>query len=342
MVDSKKQTGTINAPLVSVVVITYNSAAYVLETLDSAKIQTYRNIELIITDDGSRDNTVEICRKWLEKNESRFVRVELLTVPENTGVPANCNRGYKAAKGEWIKGIAGDDVLLADCVENYVNFVKNDPQKLVCHSLVQKYQDSFEEKCFLGLFYPRRKFILSPGSAKKQYDLLKVCCCIQTPSVFIKKALVERVGFFDEALPLCEDWPMWLRITKCGYQFHYLNQATVKYRMSTNSITGIKSGNFISYSSYLRYGYVYKHFLFHDTCFLLRWRLRYRMKLYLFLEKYNLNQRTFLNTIIFHLIDWPVINSYLEYTYTIGLKGLFIHGFNVLKRRCTNLALFQK
>ena len=58
-------------PLVSVVVITYNSCKYVRETLESAKMQTYRNIELIVTDDGSTDATVDICRKWLEANGDR-------------------------------------------------------------------------------------------------------------------------------------------------------------------------------------------------------------------------------------------------------------------------------
>ena len=60
-----------NNPLVSIIVITYNSAKFVLETLESAKAQTYQNIELIISDDGSTDNTVQICREWLKNNEEQ-------------------------------------------------------------------------------------------------------------------------------------------------------------------------------------------------------------------------------------------------------------------------------
>src|SRR5690606_22852216 len=95
-------------PLVSIIVITYNSSKYVLETLESARAQTYQNIELIISDDGSKDATVQICRDWLKENSDRFVHSQLLTVEHNTGIPANCNRGVKASKGEWIKLIAGD------------------------------------------------------------------------------------------------------------------------------------------------------------------------------------------------------------------------------------------
>ena len=83
-------------PLVSIIVITYNSSKYVLETLESAKAQTYQNIELIISDDGSQDETVELCEKWLAENKDRFIDSQIITVEKNTGIPANCNRGVKA------------------------------------------------------------------------------------------------------------------------------------------------------------------------------------------------------------------------------------------------------
>ena len=99
-------------PLVSISVITYNSSKYVIETLDSAKAQTYQNIELIISDDCSTDNTVEICKNWINDNKERFVRTELITVKKNTGISPNCNRANNAANGEWIKEIAGDEIEL--------------------------------------------------------------------------------------------------------------------------------------------------------------------------------------------------------------------------------------
>src|SRR5688572_26730058 len=108
-------------PLVSVIVITYNSALYVLETLDSIKRQTYQQIELIISDDCSNDATVELCRKWLSVNGSRFVRTSLIEVESNTGIAQNCNRGVEASKGEWIKIIAGDDALEVYTITDYIN-----------------------------------------------------------------------------------------------------------------------------------------------------------------------------------------------------------------------------
>mgnify|MGYP000958323009 FL=1 len=70
----------VNNPLVSIIVVTYNSSLFVRETLESAKRQSYNNIELIITDDASTDDTVKVCREWIANNKNRFVRVELKTV----------------------------------------------------------------------------------------------------------------------------------------------------------------------------------------------------------------------------------------------------------------------
>ena len=67
-------------PLVSVILVTYNSAKFVTETLESIKEQSYDNIELIITDDCSFDGTVEVCNNWIEKNKTRFVKTNIITV----------------------------------------------------------------------------------------------------------------------------------------------------------------------------------------------------------------------------------------------------------------------
>jgi len=109
-------------PLVSVIVVAYNSSDFIIDTLQSAYDQTYRNIELIVTDDCSRDNTVDLVKNWAESHKDRFVRFELVPGIGNKGIPANCNKGLKAARGEWIKFIAGDDILMKDCISDHVNF----------------------------------------------------------------------------------------------------------------------------------------------------------------------------------------------------------------------------
>ena len=227
------------SPLVSVTVITYNSAKYVIETLESAKAQTYQNIELIISDDHSTDNTVGDCRQWIENNKERFIRTELITVPENTGVSANCNRGIKAAQGEWVKFIAGDDILLPGCIEDNIKFVAGHPEAHIVFSQVKVYEHIFEEKNFkmttpaefpANLMHPEL-------SAADQFELLLLSDRIHyTPSCFLNKKAIIKVGGYDESNRLVEDYPMWLKLTRSGIKLHYFHKPTVGYRIHQRAI----------------------------------------------------------------------------------------------------------
>ncbi len=86
--------------LISVIVITHNSSDFILETLDSIRLQTYEGIELIISDDASTDETVSICTDWLKEHKKRFVGASLLRHPEQGGIAVNCNRGFFASNGD--------------------------------------------------------------------------------------------------------------------------------------------------------------------------------------------------------------------------------------------------
>ena len=156
----KEEIGSKN-PLVTVGVLTYNSSRTVLETLDSIKAQSYRNIELVVSDDASTDNTVELCRKWISANKDRFVRCELLTVPKNTGIPANANRRLEAARGVWIKGVAADDLLAPDCVENFINYVNEHPEAEVIFAKYQRFKKEFSKENFERVYDLEAKWFCS-------------------------------------------------------------------------------------------------------------------------------------------------------------------------------------
>ena len=139
-------------PLVSIIVITYNSSKYLIETLESAKAQTYQNIELIISDDASQDDTVEICEKWIAVNGEQFVRTELVTATMNTGIAPNCNRGVNASKGEWVKLIAGDDILCDNCIESNVIFANSNMEHLVNFSSILRFENKDGVKTYINKF----------------------------------------------------------------------------------------------------------------------------------------------------------------------------------------------
>lgn len=220
-------------PLVSVVVITYNSSKYVIETLESIKNQTYQNIELVISDDCSTDETVAICREWVEKNQQRFLRSKIVEIQSNTGVAPNCNRGLNAAHGEWVKLIAGDDVIFSDGIEAFVDFIsKKEHIEVVVSSW--KY---FGEKS--GRFSVSEKVNKLPIELQLKRALLRVrdgqpgLGC----SGFYKKETLASIGGYDETFPLIEDYPTTIKILCSNIKIYYLDVACVGYRINNGSIS---------------------------------------------------------------------------------------------------------
>ena len=227
-----------NNPLVSVPVITYNSSKYVLETLESIKAQTYQNIELVVSDDCSTDNTVEICRKWIDENKERFVRTELITSEKNTGVSANGNRGRKACRGEWIKSIAGDDLLKPNCVEECIKYVIKNPKTIYLFSRVEVFGENKESVDYIterGFDYSF--FTLSNEEQRKRY-LIKGIIPIPAPTAFYNKLKTIELGITnDERIPMLEDAPKWATCIEKGIHFHFIDEELVKYRVSETALS---------------------------------------------------------------------------------------------------------
>lgn len=228
-------------PLVSIIVIMYNSENYVLETLESIKAQTYSNIELIISDDCSKDNTLAICRKWLERNETRFVWTKLITSVVNTGVSANYNRGCKEAKGKWIKAIAGDDILVADGIENFIK--QYNGEDYIIAGNYQKFETSSTgERLLYKETGPSARVIKAYNSpVKQQYEKMLRECFVTAPSIIFRKDLFDLIGYFDESYRLMEDYPFWLKSLSNGYKISYIPVLMVYYRQNHSSITSHKS-----------------------------------------------------------------------------------------------------
>ncbi len=224
----------LHKPLVSVIVTTYNSAKYIIETLESAKAQTWENIELIVSDDCSGDNTIELTRNWISLNKERFSRIDIIEVPKNTGVSANCNRCIKASNASWIKFIAGDDILLPNCIADNMHFVTRNPEAQILFSQIKVYQDTFQDQNYQHTTpnqFPDNLFH-SSFDAQKQFEILCECDRIHfTPSYMFHREALEKVGFYDESERLVEDYPMWLKLTKAGIRLHYFHTPTVCYRI---------------------------------------------------------------------------------------------------------------
>lgn len=239
-------------PLVSVVIITFNSGKYIIETLESVKAQTYQNLELIISDDCSNDNTVPLCEQWLANNQQRFTRFRIITVKQNTGIAANLNRAIKSTTGEWIKGLAGDDLLFPHSIENYITeaLKPENTENLVYHSRVKVIYDD-DSPLIKGKFgqygsHAMQKFNQPETTANEQFSILLRFCPIVAPTNFYKKEIFDKVGYFSERYMFWEDRPMWLNITSHGIKINFINQELVIYRQHIGSVQKRRQGNMFS------------------------------------------------------------------------------------------------
>lgn len=223
--------------LVSVVVISYNSSRFVVETLNSIKNQTYKNIELVITDDCSQDNTIEICEAWINENRDRFAQTKIVTTSKNTGIPGNCNRGVKNSHGRWIKMIAADDSLLETCIEDNMAFIKDNPGANFIVSdllemndnseLIEKQQDDKGLKLYF--------------SEETAADQLRAYArwpeFLNSPSFFINRKLLQLIDYFDESYRIYDDMTLIYRVNLMNEKIYYLNKPTVIYRIHDQSIS---------------------------------------------------------------------------------------------------------
>ncbi|RNC63860.1 glycosyltransferase [Proteiniphilum sp. X52] len=222
-------------PLVSVIIITYNSARYVIEALESVKAQTWGNLELIVSDDGSRDQTVQLCADWIVQNKDRFSTTKLITVPRNTGISANCNRGVRASVGDWIKVISGDDILIDSAIDDNLTYTRQFPEASFIASDVREIDENgvlIRDKVLNeGLIH-----FSSLSTAQKQmktYSRWPVF--LNTPTFFCKREMIVKGMFLDEEFKIYEDMVMVIRALEEGYRLHYMEKPTVAYRVHGNA-----------------------------------------------------------------------------------------------------------
>ncbi len=193
---------------ISVIIPTFNRINTTTQAVDSVVGQTVVPEEIIVVDDGSTDETSQHIR-------NHYPDVQLIT-QENQGVSAARNAGIRKAKGEWIALLDSDDEWLPQKLELQIEVVEKDPSALLVHT---------NEK-----WIRNRKFVNQMKKHQKRggyiYEHCLPLCCISPSSVLIKKELFDQVGYFDESLPACEDYDLWLRICS-KYPVSYLDEPLI-------------------------------------------------------------------------------------------------------------------
>lgn len=221
-------------PLVSIVVITYNSMPYIIETLNSIKAQTYKNLELIVSDDCSpTDNTVESVKEWIKQNKERFVKAELITTPYNTGISSNCNRGCRIAEGEWLKVLGGDDILKPTYVEEIVNYCYKTGCDIACCDIELFGEGASAMVDFWNVSIDKLRILQDASSQNKA---LLQANFIPASSLIYKRTIWNQIGGYDEECKLLEDYPFNVNVTSLGYHIGFLDKKLVMYRENPKSV----------------------------------------------------------------------------------------------------------
>ena len=208
-------------PEVSVIIPTYNRARLISRAIQSVLSQSYQNLEIVIVDDGSVDNTEEVIKSFKD------TRIVYIRHDNNKGASAARNTGIKASKGKYIAFQDSDDEWFSDKLEQQMKAFEDSSNKVGV--------------VYCGFYRVEAgKEIYIPGDniAQKDGDIHKVLLkgnFIGTPAVFIKKECFETVKYFDENMPALEDWELCIELSKY-YLFKYIDKPLLRSYSTPNSV----------------------------------------------------------------------------------------------------------
>ena len=194
---------------VSVVIPTFNRAQKVVRAISSVLSQTFTDVEIIVVDDGSTDGT----KKEVEQFEDL---VTYVAHSSNLGVSAARNTGIKRSGAPLIAFLDSDDHWLPEKLAVQVCFFDEHPEAVACQTEELWIRNGRRVN-------PMKKHQKPSGDI---FEPSLKLCLVSPSAVMLKRSLLDEVGFFDEDLPVCEDYDLWLRIS-CRYPIHLIKEALV-------------------------------------------------------------------------------------------------------------------
>lgn len=239
-------------PLVSVIIPAYNCARLIPETLESLFAQDYPNLEIVVVNDGSKDNTLELLKSYGD-------RIQLVD-QANTGAPGARNKGIQSARGEFIGFCDADDIWAPGKVSAQVRHLQNcpdvgmvfcdwqvwDPRADGSFEIPESFRDSGDTT------------LVDPANSGWIYTRLLLDCICLTSTVMFRRTVVEKVGFFDTNLWNGDDYDYWLRTSRIT-RIDKLGSKLVLYRILPQSVARTPTSIHYEYkvltSAISRWGY---------------------------------------------------------------------------------------
>lgn len=205
-------------PKVTTIIPVYNGSNFLAEAIDSALAQTYKNIEIIVVNDGSNDNgKTENIAKSYEDRIRYFYK-------KNGGVASALNLGIKESEGGYISWLSHDDLYLPDKIEKQVQYLRNTSDKKIL---------LFSDFKVLNLTTGHNSICrVKHENSDNLYSTLLILfnATIHGCTLLIPKDAFKEVGLFNEELKTTQDYDMWLKFAKGSYKFVHLPYVLIKTR----------------------------------------------------------------------------------------------------------------
>lgn len=217
--------------LVSVICISYNHAPFIKEALNSVFTQSYPNLEVIILDDGSKDQSQEKIEQLILGKEN----ITFLPHVENEGYTQTFNQGLRLAKGEFIIDFALDDVMLPDFIEKSVERLTELGGDYGVSFSNAQYVNAQSEVIGDHNAILRKKGLIGQIPQGDVFEMILKRYFICTPTMVIRKVVFDRMGGYDEGLAY-EDFDFWVRSSR-QFKYAYIDEALVQKRKLKNSMS---------------------------------------------------------------------------------------------------------
>jgi len=212
-----------NNPLVSVIIATYNRAEYIKKAINSALEQTYKNIEIIIVDDGSKDSTKEVINPYIKEKKIKYI------YQNNAGSLKARDNGIRAAGGNYIAVLDSDDYWCDNRkLEKQIIFLENSPSYVLAGGGMILIDENNKEA---------DKYLFPEKDKDIRKSILVKNVFVHSSVVFKKESWQKVNGYCGREKPFVHDWSFWLELGKLG-KFYNFQEYFVKYIKGTQNSGG--------------------------------------------------------------------------------------------------------
>lgn len=209
-----------NDPKVSVLIVTYNQEQFVNETLRSAIDQDYKNLEVVVSDDGSSDGTSKIINEYAKRYP---LRVKAITNDQNLGITGNSNRALRQCTGEFIALQGGDDIFLPDKISMQVKWFSESGKRVLCYHDAEVFESSTNEKiCNYSEMAP----LISGIGPEALIERMRLGAAT---TVMVRTSSIPEYGF-DIRLPMVSDWKFQIDCLLNGGEYGFIDGVYARYR----------------------------------------------------------------------------------------------------------------